>query len=999
MKRKIDKKGSALLVVLGFLSFMMVSAVSFAVYMRIEHQASSNFRHVTSSRHFLESALFQAMDELDSELRIESVNGVRLATKFPSGANNDDWQGRTLVSAVSSVAENRGDAHVLSLESLRYVPGIFINDLRRYAVENEDDDGFDLDTKEDTSIAYKCYTGAKWRPLTIPVSQVDGNHNAESSSSVGRFAYACLNVSDMLDVNGCRAALANANAVTNRISLNHLFNSDSEAQQFDDNYKNTDRYYDSLLDFYSCMDARNDQTFRSPWHRFVEEGNEGAFNQAAFEGKNVIIADSWVKAEPRASEDKTCNLKLATLKSTYNGGSVKYDNREGKNFTDIFENASKMSKALENALNNGDSVNISGSPGQLAAGMIADYLDTDNIPQLNLPSAERAPMICRVVLMELFRSQWQPKIETSSDGQLTTYYLVFPTFPSDDQVIGVETIYPFKDSADPSKNYTIELYANLHIGEGGRNQPFLTTSNGNKTTQYLTGNTINRQTSGNCCYHFIGVNGSQECKLQVATQSRNGGIQYLINNLQVKLEFVIALKKGNDYVDAVPFGFAQWSNDHKMEMFDAYGQGSGGYNKLMFHTAAIDLRNRLNGGNLTLTWDWSSLACPDPRFNWRAANWYQGSSVKEDPRTPAEVYNEIKSLIGQDGRDGDYFMSVSNAGYFQSPGEWGFIVRPYNGWSDGMEPVVDPPATSATGVRDASRMFRTIRLYEQGPRREDKIYTYFTYENENGSLDGCRVNPLSNIDNVLYAALSAVPLNYYYAAEMDGEKMKDHLFYAKSGAGDTASPLRDDNKWNEFKAQWFSRLKEAQKHQFSGFTVNNSYRYNLSDAYCLDETMGWWSRSGNGLNNTFKGFASEADIGNANYVSESDRKMLYSYTLDNFSDRQQLFLFIITAEATVPALGMVSDAGVKSLAGGRAVALVWRDPYPHGYDKETDSWYMKGQKKWCRGDSGNNYNRVSPWYQYFNETSDGIDNFGTDNIARRDGFHEMRVLFFRQLSN
>ena len=154
MKKKIGKKGSALLVVLGFLSFMMVSAVSFAVYMRIEHQASSNFRHVTSSRHFLESALFQAMDELDSELRIESVNGVRLATKFPSGANNDDWNGRVLVSAVPAVAENRGDAHVLSLESLRYVPGAFINDLRRYTVENEDDDYFDLDTREDTAVAY-----------------------------------------------------------------------------------------------------------------------------------------------------------------------------------------------------------------------------------------------------------------------------------------------------------------------------------------------------------------------------------------------------------------------------------------------------------------------------------------------------------------------------------------------------------------------------------------------------------------------------------------------------------------------------------------------------------------------------------------------------------------------------------------------------------------------------------------------------------------------------
>ncbi|MBP5228379.1 MAG: hypothetical protein J6336_13440, partial [Kiritimatiellae bacterium] len=370
----------------------------------------------------------------------------------------------------------------------------------------------------------------------------------------------------------------------------------------------------------------------------------------------------------------------------------------------------------------------------------------------------------------------------------------------------------------------------------------------------------------------------------------------------------------------------------------------------------------------------------------RAANWYTGTSTEIVARPLATLNAELSGLLGQDGRDGDIYLSVSDAGYFQSPGEWGFIIRPY-AWNAGRSDAGwgTYPA-NATGTADASHMFRTIRLYEQGSHKADTVYKYFTYENEDGTLMGPRVNPLSNQEMVLRAALAAVPVNYRWAA--DETHMKDHLFYADGDAGDQHSALKSRSDWDVFREIWYRRLQEAKKHTIGGYTINNSFRYNLSDIYCLDDVMGWYSRSGQGINAGINGLS----------LAESERKMLYSYTLDNFSDRQQLFLFFIAAEATVPAFGATMTTGIKSLAGGKAVALVWRDPYPFQYDKENDTWYKKGQKAWYKSDTGNNYHRVSPWYQY--DVDGSKDEMSTDGGAiRYDGYHEMRVLYFKQLNN
>nr|HQQ92261.1 hypothetical protein [Kiritimatiellia bacterium] len=109
------RRGSALLIVLGFLSFMVISGVSFAIYMRTERQASSNYRHAVNGRHVLNTALARAMEEVDAELRRTSNQSL----KFP------DWPGRVLASAIPDKdddVQTGSDARVLSLEALSFLP-------------------------------------------------------------------------------------------------------------------------------------------------------------------------------------------------------------------------------------------------------------------------------------------------------------------------------------------------------------------------------------------------------------------------------------------------------------------------------------------------------------------------------------------------------------------------------------------------------------------------------------------------------------------------------------------------------------------------------------------------------------------------------------------------------------------------------------------------------------------------------------------------------------
>ena len=80
-----DRRGSALLIVLGFLSFMVVSAVAFSLWMRSERMPSSALKRAVGSRHLAKAALAEVISELDYAIQDDPYPGV---VKSGSGVQN-----------------------------------------------------------------------------------------------------------------------------------------------------------------------------------------------------------------------------------------------------------------------------------------------------------------------------------------------------------------------------------------------------------------------------------------------------------------------------------------------------------------------------------------------------------------------------------------------------------------------------------------------------------------------------------------------------------------------------------------------------------------------------------------------------------------------------------------------------------------------------------------------------------------------------------------------
>ncbi|MEI7901019.1 MAG: hypothetical protein WCK89_12270 [bacterium] len=880
--------GSAMLIVLGFLSFMMISAVSFAVYMRIERQASSNYRHAVTARHLLNAGLYRAIDDVDAELGTER--------KFP------EWQGRVFVSGQGNINTNNSPVtRVLSLESLSLIPGIFVNDVRKYALS------------------------AKWGTISMPSTLAGLNNQV----GIGRYAFVCVNLSDMLDVNLCKAAFRDA--TTNRVSIGHLFDTGKAAadqtacEKFDEEYGKTDRHYESLEDFYSCLYHRRQDTdpqtcntrgvdtpFGSAYHSFIKAQNDEFFDWAF---NHVLVTDSIVKPEPPKANvvGVPCNI----LKDQPVAAGLLTQARPA-----TIALQPEFQTALGNALPGG----LPGSMPELTATMIADYLDEDSIPKrLNMPSVERVPMISQILVPGFFAPTVIKRDVTVGSGPTATTKSIYSV-----QLIGeptamqldVELVWPFKPQKDrtPQPGFKVELQAYLKVIKQHAPQKSRSFAEPpTPTYALLTGSVAipdfwNKDTSDpvNCYNHvLVPLTASDPSKLIVDMIDSEDGV--IPNSgfvehqkFSVALVVFVHVKAGADIVDSAP----------QMSPYPGFSDPIAEFiatPKLFFQTKESAPVEKTMAVKLPIPYEWSSLEVPDPRFNYKAANWVK-NTVDANAIAP-KINPSTVELLGKAGRDSDIYMAVSDVGTLQSPGELGFIVRPFALNAYGIKDTDFRTQNTAAESEDNEDMFRTIRLYDHGQAHlRDNIYDYFTVRNPDGTVPGARVNPLSDLPQVLVAAVENTPTDYYWA----GAKLV-------AGGGPPPATVRQYvfNKvlgkpsWEAFTNGW-SRCMLAAKNPPS--TLNTSVDTHLSDVYGSWDKFKWYSED-QARTGIFG-----VDLGSP--LHEIDRKMLYSFSLESMSDRQQLFLYVVRAEVTVPFFGGAAGSGVKSLAGGRAAALVWRDPYP-----------------------------------------------------------------------
>ena len=391
-----SRRGSALLVVLGMLAFMIVSAVAFAAYMRFSRLPSSYLRRTAASRQLVKAALARAIDEIDCSIGNNPHPGVGTTqTRYPLNTEPDEGEvgvkaerniwlhrvffGNFFAGEDSQIQKDPDDTvSPLTLEALAYIPPPLVNEARYLSRRSP---------------------AAAWKSLGF---------------DAGRYAFCALDVSDYFDVNRIMANTARSSAGNRRVSLEYLFENDahtspgSDAASWDtwmEGYRNINENYElewdsskvpfvSLADFNLAFGYKNGiGNFKSPFYRFIESGTRNSFYEAKGDAdlarltRMTFVTDGLFPQEDEtglSSDEKTyelANPENQPFRINPSGSS-------GPSISDILmggahqrENEMSWHRRL----------------GGVGLAALYDYLDPDHVPvSLAVPTTERVPMICGV---------------------------------------------------------------------------------------------------------------------------------------------------------------------------------------------------------------------------------------------------------------------------------------------------------------------------------------------------------------------------------------------------------------------------------------------------------------------------------------------------------------------------------------------------------------------------------------------------------------------------
>ena len=376
----MKRRGSALLIVLGVLAFLVVSAVAFSAFMRRARLPSSYLRRSVAARELAKGALARAIDEIDRAIADDVHPGVGVR---PSNT----WRNRVFFKggAEQDISQT---APTLTFEGLAYVPPPLVNEARYWS------------RKTPTAV---------WSSFGY---------------DTGRYAYCALDVSDYFDVNRLVADYPRSSAANRRITAAHLFeptghrsapsgadawdtfmerfrdiDEDSLEITFDSNSKMP---LVSVADFNLALgDKGSIGKMKSPFAEYIKTGT-GSFYPAEgtaqldMYSSMTFVTDGWF---PKSKK---------TLSGNGNNAIETYDLADGRyqpyKMTDL-QNGGPLVLSRTTAL-----YKTQVAPSQEAKtwydrlsglGMtaLADYLDADRVPiSLAVPTTERVPMICGVEL-------------------------------------------------------------------------------------------------------------------------------------------------------------------------------------------------------------------------------------------------------------------------------------------------------------------------------------------------------------------------------------------------------------------------------------------------------------------------------------------------------------------------------------------------------------------------------------------------------------------------
>jgi Tfp pilus assembly protein PilX len=159
------RRGVALIIVLGLLGLLLISAVSFAVLMRTERNAATNYRHTSSARQMLHAGLARAIEDINADIGEDLCPAWTNRTVI-TGSFTNKYPESMFFSRYTNTATGNDPvpARLLTKDVMTYIPVLY----HRRLTEN-------------------IYASPEWIPITY------------SNSTLGRYAYAVIDSSGLLD--------------------------------------------------------------------------------------------------------------------------------------------------------------------------------------------------------------------------------------------------------------------------------------------------------------------------------------------------------------------------------------------------------------------------------------------------------------------------------------------------------------------------------------------------------------------------------------------------------------------------------------------------------------------------------------------------------------------------------------------------------------------------------------------------------------------------------
>ena len=391
------RKGSALLIVLGMISFMLFSGIAFSVYMRQTRMPSTFLRRTTVTRQLAKAALAEAIGEIDYRIGSDPHPGVRASagtsssgTGIGSGSTGSTvagnfWNHRVFVRNENYANNDNGytgddTISTLTLEGLAYLPPALINEVRYYS---------------------RHTPTAKWQPFRF---------------DAGRYAYCAIDVSDYFDVNRLLADRPRSSASSRRITFAHAFEDAGagglhgaqkagEAEAWDEwlESKAAIRTVDpdtdkmtftgvpivSLADFNLLMSTESFGKIKSPFITYLDSSANAFYSDAG---------SSEEDAQAEAYRSMTFVTDSLFRKPTADEKDLEDPENQPFDSADLKRSVRTSLVELQNNLNGRQAV---GGYLELLSriGMVTlyDYLDENSLPvSLTLPTVERNPMICGI---------------------------------------------------------------------------------------------------------------------------------------------------------------------------------------------------------------------------------------------------------------------------------------------------------------------------------------------------------------------------------------------------------------------------------------------------------------------------------------------------------------------------------------------------------------------------------------------------------------------------